>query len=195
MPGRWRVSRRALLQALAGLLGVDVARALDPRPDRQEDAGVKGRGGPGSRASPAVLTESELDDLVAFAGVLVLGGRLGADDRGHVVEHVLYRLAPGSEYLALYRDTVRHLERLAGERFSVLTPAEQLDLVRRHGLAATERRAADDRPVDPARRHRVRVVRDLIAGYFGSPAGWAAVGATAFPGRCGDLGRYTRPEA
>jgi hypothetical protein len=138
LPGPWRVSRRALLQVLAGLLGVDVARALDPRPDRHEDGPVTGLGDPGSRTSPAALTAFELDDLVAFAGVLAVGGGLGADDRRDIVSHVLYRVAPPSEYLVLYRDTVRHLERLAGDRFSALAPAEQVDLVRRHGLAATE---------------------------------------------------------
>lgn len=195
MPELWRLSRRALLQVLAGLLGVDVARALDPRPDRREDMGAQGPGGSGSRASPAALTAPELDDLVAFAGILVVGARLGTDERRDIVEHVLYRVAPPSEYLGLYRDTLRYLEQLAGERFSTLGFPEQLDLVRRHGLAATEMRAADDSPLDRARRHRARVVSDLIAGYFGSPAGWATVGATAFPGRCGDLDRYTRPEA
>jgi hypothetical protein len=42
---------------------------------------------------------------------------------------------------------------------------------------------------------RTRVIPDLIEGYWGSPAGWAAVGYEAFPGRCGDLTRYTRSEA
>jgi hypothetical protein len=39
------------------------------------------------------------------------------------------------------------------------------------------------------------VVRDLVGGYYNSPAGWAVVGYAHFPGRCGDLGRYVRPEA
>jgi len=42
---------------------------------------------------------------------------------------------------------------------------------------------------------REKAVPDLINGYWRSPAGWAAVGYGVFPGRCGDLTRYTRPEA
>ena len=39
-----------------------------------------------------------------------------------------------------------------------------------------------------------RAVKDLIGGYYSYPAGWATVGYDTFPGRCGDLMRYTRPE-
>ena len=42
---------------------------------------------------------------------------------------------------------------------------------------------------------RSRVIPDLIEGYWSSPAGWAAVGYTTFPGLCGSLARYTRSDA
>jgi len=42
---------------------------------------------------------------------------------------------------------------------------------------------------------RTRAVPDLIGGYYGSPAGWAVVGYTTFPGRCEDLTRYVRAES
>ena len=48
---------------------------------------------------------------------------------------------------------------------------------------------------DDTRLVRTRALPDLIGGYYGSPAGWAAVGYGAFQGKCADLVRYTRPEA
>ena len=48
---------------------------------------------------------------------------------------------------------------------------------------------------DDASLVRTRVVPNLIAGYYASPAGWAVVGYDVFPGRCGDLARYTGPGA
>jgi hypothetical protein len=194
MPRGWQLSRRALLQALAGLVGVDAARAVDQRPDSSDGASTSAADAAAPRTTLA-LTAAELDDLVAFAGILLAEGPLAGEDRRHVIEHIEYRLASRTEYRELYGETVRGLERLAGARFARLTSSQQLDLVRRHGLAATSLVAPDRRPLDPPERIRARVVHDLIAGYYGSPAGWTAVGASAYPGRCGELEIYTRPEA
>ncbi len=64
-------------------------------------------------------------------------------------------------------------------------------------LAASGVRPGEDlgRFPDEMRSLRTRAVPDLIGGYYASPAGWAAVGYDTFPGRCGELTRYTRPES
>ena len=65
-----------------------------------------------------------------------------------------------------------------------------------HRLASS--RVRPDEPPGPypdeTREVLARAVPDLIAGYYNSAAGWAAVGYAVFPGQCGDLDRYTRPQ-
>ena len=143
------------------------------------------------------LSAAEMEDLVAFGEVLVEGRTLSPAERRYLVEHIAgpdERASP--EYLALYRTTVELLDRLAGRRFASLDIGERIALIvapspgcRRTGRATR----TSGRSPTKLRVVRTRVVPDLIGGYYGSPAGWAVVGYDSFPGRCGDLTRYTRP--
>lgn len=177
------MTRRALL-AIASLLGV-AARA----PAVIAAAAA-------ARPAPARLSSQELDDLLAFAEVLVGGQAVDAEGRRHLAEHIEDRIARRPEYLGFYRAVVDHLQRLGGQRFSALEPRQRVEMVRRERLMSRDVRAEDPpAPPDDLRGVRNRVVRDLVGAYYASPSGWAIVGYDTFPGRCGDLGRYTRPEA
>ncbi len=143
------------------------------------------------------LSESEMDTILALAAVLVEGRELSAEERGYLVEHVSERAAKTPGYLALYRKTAGVLDGLAAGRFRSLPLPERVNLITRHGLTRYDVRIREY--LMPVRREilavRALAVPDLIAGYYASPAGWAAVGYGAFPGRCGELARYTRAEA
>lgn len=182
--------RRSLLRSLLWALGGATASLVERMLARAPAAAR-------SRASAAELSPADLDDLVAFAEIVVNEGPLAAGDRRYLAEHVQDRASRSRHVLDQYRTAVELLGRLGGARFSSLDPARRLDLVTRHRLAIPEVRP-DERLGEHAREIEIvrgRVVPDLIAGYYGSPAGWAIVGYAVFPGRCGDLERYTRPEA
>jgi hypothetical protein len=176
------MTRRSLLGWLFGLLGLDAAGVLRPPP--------------GITADTARLTGAELEDLVAFAEVVVEGRALASAERQALVEHIEDRVARRSGALELYRTAVRTLERVGGRRMAGLEVPERLALVGRHRLAVALVRPSEDLGplADDVRALRTRVVPDLIGGYYNSAAGWAAVGYATFPGRCGDLTRYSRPE-
>ncbi len=133
---------------------------------------------------------------MAFAEIVVEGRPLGPVERADLLAHVEDRLARRPESIQFYRTTVRLLERLAGQRFSALHATARLELVSRHRLAVADVRPSESLGpfADEVRTVRSQVVRDVIAGYYASPSGWAAVGYAAFPGRCGDVTRYTRAE-
>jgi hypothetical protein len=147
-------------------------------------------------APTGVLSGGEVETLVAFAEVLVDGRPLSTLERGFVAEHVTDRTQRIRGYLPLYRQTATLLDRLAEGPFARLDLAERAALLTRRRLLPGATRALDY--VLPVRRDelvvRVLAVPDLLAGYYRSPAGWAVVGYRAFPGRCSDLTRYTRPE-
>lgn len=141
------------------------------------------------------LSAAELESLVGFGEVLVAGRTLLPAERDHLVEHITGSTQGSPDALRLYRTTTSLLDRLAGGPFARLEIAERVALVGRHRLDVRGA-DADIAHLDPdAKAVRQRAVPDLINGYWRSPAGWAAVGYGAFPGRCGDLTRYTRPEA
>ena len=189
--------RRRALEILLAVLGVLVllawwrpawlagamARRLTPRLDRASPTGS--------------LSPHETENIVAFADVVVTGRALGPEERGYVVEHVAEQTGRAPGYLSLYRATSSLLDSLAGQRFSGLDRPLREDLVARHDLGNPDVRVRE--LFWPFRRGAQRVralaVPDLIAGYHASPAGWALVGYTVFPGRPGDLVRYTRAEA
>lgn len=154
----------------------------------------------GLAPSPAAASESptaaEFDALVAFAEVLVDGRLFSEDTRRDLSEHLADSATGDPDRRALYYTTARLLDRLAGVRFSELKPAERAALIARHRLDVRLLTAEESAGaiLDDARDVRTRVVPDLIGACWRSPAGWDAVGYTAFPGRCGDLTRYTRPE-
>jgi hypothetical protein len=147
-------------------------------------------------SEPGALSSAELEDLVAFAEVLVEGRTLEPAEREHVIEDIEDRIRRSPEHLSLYRTTARTLERLAGRRVASLEIRERIELVGRHRLG--DQRVSPEEDLGPlaeeVRALRRRAVKDLIEGYYRSPAGWAVVGYRTFPGRCGDLTRYTRPE-
>ena len=124
------------------------------------------------------------------------GGTLAPAERRYLVEYIEDRTKGSPEYLSLYRTAASTLDRLAGRRFVSLELGERLQLIARHGLAGRRAQPGDDLgPLSTEMRTlRARVVPDLIRGYYSSAAGWAVVGYQTFPGRCGDLTRYTRPE-
>jgi hypothetical protein len=186
-----RTARRTLILGVLTLLGFEPARprrlgwpGQDAAPGRAE-------------AAPGPLSGRERDSLVAFAEVLVGERPFSAEERSAVFDHLAERAGEASGYyLELYRTTAGLLDRLAGVRFASLSPERRRALLSRHRLTSATvlpGEALGPSP-DAARAVRTRAVPDLIGGYYGSPVGWAAVGYATFPGRCGDLARYTRPE-
>ncbi len=134
---------------------------------------------------------------MAFAEVLVGDGPLSPVEREYLVDHIERRTTQGGGYyLDLYRTTAGLLDSLAGARFSSLDLAQRGALITRHRLFSSAVRPEENLGPSPkeTREVRTRAVPDLIGGYYASPAGWAVVGYGAFPGRCGDLARYTSPE-
>lgn len=134
---------------------------------------------------------------MAFAEMLVADGPLSAAERDYLVEHIERRTTQGGGYyLELYRTSVGLLERLAGARFSSLDFSRRLALITRYRLSSSVVHPEEHLSRFPkeVREVRTRAVPDLIGGYYASPAGWAVVGYSAFPGTCGDLARYTSSE-
>jgi hypothetical protein len=184
--------RRELLRAFALVLG-DVRASVPEEPAPLAPGQVRPRvaSSPSPRVGEA-LSDSEREALLAFAEVLVEGRPLSPSERGALLSHLEDRVRAWEGTLALYRDTAALLDRLAGTGFSTLGLRERTELVTREGLGPSRRRIEGGD--DAARAARTRVAPDLIAGYYASPAGWAVVGYEVYPGRCGDLTRYTRPE-
>ena len=183
-------TRRSLLQGLVVAVGGDQAGVLGAL-GRRARAVAAWLTPSAAESATASLSSDDLQDLVAFTGVLVVGAELSDVERGHVVDHIQEHERAGHDYqLEAYHATVRVLGRLAGARFATLDLPRRLALVRRHDLGRSV-----DRPGDPdeTRVVRARVVPDLIGAYYSSAAGWAVVGYDAFPGRCGVLDRYTQP--
>jgi hypothetical protein len=189
-PGRGKsdrdVTRRTLLRQLLVLLGIGSGSLAVPTTGRGADAAP----------SSGTLSQLELDDLVAFGEVLVEGRALSSAERGFLLQHIEDRMKRTPESLALYRTTVTTLEQLAGRPFARLDLHARTELVARHRLGVSQISA--DETLGPLSSQtqtvRTQVVEDLIGGYYNSPAGWAVVGYDTFPGRCGDLTRYTRAE-
>jgi len=193
-----RFTRRGLLQGLVALFGFDPpghARWLGGRA-RAGDAFAAAS--PDAETNAGRLTREGIEDLVALAEILVADGSLPAGERAYLVQHVEMRTTQGGGYyLSLYRTTVSLLGHLAGTPFSRLEVEERMALVTRHRLNVSELGAREVLGLfpDEMRQVRTRAVPDLVGGYYASPAGWAVVGYdAAFPGRCGDPMRYTRPE-
>jgi hypothetical protein len=144
-----------------------------------------------------MLAASAVEDLLAFGELVVEGRILSPGERHYLAEHIEDRLQQESGYyFSLYLTTVEYLAKLAGARFAKLDLDERLALAARHRLMSS--RVLPDEDLGPfpedMRAVRTQVVPDLISGYYGSPAGWRVVGYDTFPGKCGDLTRYTGPE-
>jgi hypothetical protein len=192
-----KLSRRSLLRSGVLALGVEPRAVVGQFwwPVQDSDAGLVGRGPTVAPASR--LSDPDLEDLVAFAELLVEGRALSPVERDSLVGSIAEHVAREPEYLGLCRTTVSLLRGMAGRRFSSLDMTERIELMTRHRLNSPDAPPEGDLgPVaDAARAVRTRARRDLIADYYNSPAGWAAIGYDLFPGRCGDLARYTRPES
>ena len=192
------MTRRLLLQGLLLSLWGGVAEAVPCLTSRLR-AGGRGFARAANQPAPEAptLSASELATLLAFGEVLVEGRTLSAAERRYLAEHIQDSAKHIAEQRVQYTRAARLLDRLAGKPFSSLEITDRIQLLGRHRLDARTGPTGDD----PAplggelRMIRARVVPDLIEGYWGSPAGWAAVGYGTFPGRCGALTRYTRSEA
>lgn len=191
------MKRRLLLRGLLLSLGsgaVATAHALGAT--RGVATGRLGEGAAGPSSESAPLSAVELDALVAFGEVVVEGRVLSAAERGYLAEHVEKSARADPDRLSLYRMTAGVLDRVAGRRFGALPIGERIALVSRHHLTGGDGLEGQPGPFGAeALALRTKIVPDLIDGYWSSPAGWLAVGYGTFPGRCGDLARYTRPEA
>jgi len=149
--------------------------------------------------APATASDSPVADfeaLVAFAEVLVDSRLFSPDTRRDLTEHLADSASVDPDRRARYVTTTRLLDRLAGARFSQLPLGERAALMARHRLNVRLLTAEESAGAisDDARAVRTQVLPDLIGACWRSPAGWSAVGYGAFPGRCSDLTRYTRPE-
>lgn len=192
------MTRRSLLQRVLviGAIGAAwpigcVSRRTANGPPSPEAATLA------SQPESGTLSEAEMEDLVAFGEVLVEGRTLAFTERAFLFENIENRTTGSPEYVSFYRTAASTLNRVAGRRFSRLEIRERLEVITRHGLAGWRHQSGEDPGLSSPEIHtlRRRVVPDLVRSYYNSPAGWAVVGYERFPGRCGDLTRYTRPDA
>ena len=148
-------------------------------------------------ATTGDLSEKEMESLISLAEVLVDEKDLTQDERDCVHAHVGDRTQNDPGYLTLYRLTVARFDGLAASPFSVRSRGERRYLAEQSGLL--NRRINNREWLYPFgkedRMIRAIALPDLIEGYYRSAAGWAVVGYSVFPGRCGDLKRYTRAES
>jgi len=165
------MNRRRLLKALASAPGCFAGSAVSGLPSQ-----------------PGALLG---DTLLAFAEALLGSNAMSTDSREVLLEHLLLRLGPDSPLQAEYRACARLLDELAGAPFGTLSAKARHELLRSHGFLPRVAHELDAH--ETARDTRTFVVPDLIAAYYRSPPGWAAVGYTvAFPGHCAGLAEYTR---
>ena len=191
------MTRRGLIRELLVLLGISAVGPACRAWWRAREAAAQPVG-PGLSPPPAEpLSQTALDNLLAFGEIVVKGRSLPGAERRYLASYIEERAEEASGYYGTnYRTAVGLLNRLAGSPFSSLDFDQRIALVTRHRLMSS--RVLPDEDLGPfpedVRAVRTQVVPDLIRGYYGSPAGWAAVGYDTFPGRCGDLARYTGPE-
>ena len=146
--------------------------------------------------APGRLSSAELDELIAFAELLVEGRPLTRAGREVLVAEIEARGTRDADSITLYRKTVELLRSLAGRPFSALDISARRALIAKHKLDSSDVRPGDELGpfAEDVTAVRTEALRLLISDYYGSSAGWAAVGYQVFPGRCGDLTRYTRRE-
>ncbi len=198
------VSRRVVLKGLAGggaILAGSLWAARSPR--------VRGfvRGDSPEyldRRSPTgTLSEGELTTVIALAEVLLPADESPGATADWVRSHVDARTNRAPGFLAAYREAAQLLDAWSvvggGTAFAALAPAAREAVLLRelgpegpdsHGTAQLGLRSAQT--VSKARVWQ-HVVQDLIVAFFRSPAGWAVVGYTNFPGVPGEPLAYTVP--
>jgi hypothetical protein len=189
------MNRRRLLQGLALSLWSGPAAAAQRLPGRLRLGQRHGLDGAstGSAGQPT-LSAGEIESLLALGEVVAQGRVLLPAERAHLADEIGESTRVMPDRLSRYRMAAGFLDRLAPVSFARLPFYERAELVGRH----LDGRDVPDDGLLPfaaeAREVRAKVVPDLIDAYWRSPAGWAAVGYVTFPGRCGDLARYTRPD-
>ena len=181
--------RRALL--ILGIVPTGVIGCASRRATGRVTLPVRDAQDPASQLSTA-----EVENLVAFGEVVVEGRTLALAERRSLVEHLEGRTKRSARYRALYRSAASTLDHLAGGPFASLAVSERVEFIARHRLASAPELQEEDLDPLPAEIRALQgVASDLIHGYYASPAGWAVVGYQTFPGRCGNLTRYTRAES
>jgi hypothetical protein len=186
------MNRRLLLQGLVLSLWSGTAAAAQRLPGRLRSG--QGRRLDRQPAGRPPLSSGEIESLLALGEVVVQGRVLLPSERTHLAEEIEESTRARPDRLLRYRMATSLLDRLAPGPFARRSFDERAELVGRH---LDDRDVPDDGLLPfaaEAREVRARVVPDLIDAYWRSPAGWTAVGYTTFPGRCGDLARYTRPD-
>lgn len=185
------MNRRLLLQGLALSLWSGTATAAQRLPGGLRLG--RGRRLDSAPAGAPPLSAGEIESLLALGEVVVQGRVLVPAERRQLAVEIQELTRAKPDRLSVYRMAAGFLDRLAPGPFTRLPFDERAELVGHH---LDGRDVSDDglRPfVAEAREVRAKVVPDLVDAYWRSPAGWAAVGYATFPGRCGDLTRYTRP--
>jgi hypothetical protein len=183
------VTRRSLIWRALLILGIEPTTLIGCASRQAAEQTL------GTPESAAELSTAEIADLVAFGEALVEGRALDRTERQYLVDHIADRIKRNPGYLALYRTTVSTLDRLAGRPIASLKIPERVQLIERYRLVGPPDPEGEN--LGPLRTEmhtlRMQTVPDLIRGYYASAAGWAVVSYQTFPGRCGDLARYTRP--
>jgi len=146
-----------------------------------------------ARGDDSQLSPAELETLVSFGESIVEGRALSTEAHVTLTEVIADAVDRAPDRVGLYRSAARLLDRLAGGRLAGLSLADRATLITRHRL---DIRVVEDEAAlpDDARFVRASLAPELIVGYWRSAAGWTSIGYHTFPGRCGDLARYTRPE-
>lgn len=185
------MTRRLLLQAALGAIWIATAGAcLLPVRVRAARAGLPAT----ARPAVAPLTADEVETLVALAESAADDRPLSPEWRRDLAQEITESARDNTDERAAYRTAAALVDRLAGRRFAGVDFAERVALVTRQGLHVSGVPPGEPPGDFPEERQavRTRAIPALIAAYWRSPAGWAAVDYDAFPGRCSDLTRYTR---
>lgn len=193
------MTRRFLLQGLLLGLWSRVAEASHRLSGQLRAIGARLTAAASEPASAdgGTLSATELASLLAFAEVIAAGRVMSPPERQYVAEHIEKTAKRVPRELAELRTGARLLDQLADQPLSSLGMAERAALLARHRLDIRVARSGDDTGPFAAQAPMVRsrIAPLLIEGFWSSPAGWGAVGYHQFPGRCGELTRYTRREA
>jgi hypothetical protein len=191
------MTRRGFLATLGSVSLGTLALVFSGRPKQWiYDFGTFFRPRLDPRSPRGTLSSGEMRSLVAFGEALVGGRLFSNDEKSHLSRHIDDRAKNTPGFFSLYRMTASLLDYLAESDFSTLPVESRIRILTRYELTSYDVRSREY--VSPFRRQELKlrtlVVPDLIDGYYRSPAGWAVVGYESFPGRCGDLSRYTHSE-
>lgn len=185
------MTRRLLLQAALGAVWIATAGAR-LLPARLRTARAPLPAAASSTGPP--LTAAEVQTLVALAEAAADDRPLSPEWRHDLGREITESARDDADERTAYRTAAALVDRLAGRAFAGLDFGERVALIAGQQLhvSAVPAEAPPGDFSEERRAVRTRAVPALVAAYWRSPAGWAAVDYDAFPGRCGDLTRYTR---